>query len=331
MTRGREWVLISYPERMAHEEDWRETAWVARALSTRPVQIPGERHITRVSRQAMESALAQARTGFIPIMVEHLDYLPPIGRWCDGRLVDCDDGETELELHGRRLAQLAPVAADPPDPLSAVGDVQEVAVPSDLSIVLRLEARNFSPSGLAALHQTAPIPVREEHRWSELPPLIWTLAIPVMWGAVKFAGAFFEELGKVSAKAFSEWIRRMWDSSKEPQRDRILAVQFEISDGSTVTAFVPVRYDSPDQEAVLARALEHLGDVATFVGAQKEQHMIARLQRAALLFDGQDWHLAWWTDGESVYRTHWFTANQPDPSRFLGRPLFEPQDADPEG
>lgn len=280
--------------------------------------------MTRVTREALEDALAQARSGFIPITIEHLDYLPPIGRWSDGRLILCEDGETELELHGRRLAQLVPVAADPPNPLDAVADLEAVPVPSDVSVVLRIEGRNFSTSVLAELHETAPIPVREEHRWSELPPLIWTLVIPVAWGAVKFAGAFFEELGKVSAKAFSEWIRRMWNSSKEAQRDRLLAVQFEIPDGSTVTAFVPVRHDDPNEEAVLIRALERLGDVASFVGIQKDRHVIGDLQRAALLFDGHDWHLAWWTDGASVYRTHWFNENAPEPSGFLGRPLLEP-------
>lgn len=308
--------------RKVTEDAWAETGWVARAMSTRPVQIPGDDHITVVTRDALDGMLSQVREGFIPITIEHLDYVPPIGRWHDGRLVDADDGETELELHGRRLTQLVPANHDPPNPLDAIDTLGTVSVPDGVEVILRIEGRNFSRSSLEEIHRTGPIVVHEEHRWAELPPLMWTLSIPVIWGAAKFAGAFFEEVGKVSAKAFTDWIRRMSDSSKEPKRDRLLAVQFQLPDGGAVIAFVPVRHDDSDGSTSI-RALERLGDVAAFVGMQKEQHLIPALRQAALIFDDGDWHLAWWTDGEAVYRTHWFNDNLPDPTRFLGRPLLD--------
>jgi hypothetical protein len=38
---------------------------------------------------------------------------------------------------------------------------------------------------LPVIEAGAPFPMSVEHRWSQLPPLIWTLSIPVVWGACK--------------------------------------------------------------------------------------------------------------------------------------------------
>lgn len=46
------------------------------------------------------------------------------------------------------------------------------------------------------------------------------------------------------------------------------------------------------------------------------------MKRAAFIFLHGGWHLSWWTDGISVFRTHWFDRHFPDPARFLGRPLL---------
>lgn len=47
-------------------------------------------------------------------------------------------------------------------------------------------------------------------------------------------------------------------------------------------------------------------------------------KRVTYIHDGSHWRLAWFVkvDGK-VLITNWFKENQPDPERFLGRPLFE--------
>jgi hypothetical protein len=302
-------------------DDWAESEIVIRAMSTRPVQIHGESHRTAVAREALESMIVQARDGFIPMTREHLDFLPPIGRWHDGRLVEANDGATELELIGRPLRFYVPTCPDPTDPIALVDELAEGPIPAGVDATLTFEGRNFSQDVLERIADEASMPTEAEIRWSVLPPIIWTISVIVTWGGIKFTGAFFEELGKQSAQSFAAWIRRMWNEAEEPDRDRVLAVQFVLADDSFVTAFGMGRHDA-DDEAVMVQALERLGDVASFVGLQRDRGILGDdMKRAAIVFDAGMWHLAWWTDGDRVFETNWFQANAPDASRFLGHPL----------
>lgn len=303
-------------------EEWTATDYVARAISTRPVEIEGTDHMTVVTRDALDGMAAQIAEGFIPIVVEHLSYIPPIGRWHTGEVVEAPDGEFELELRGSALRQLVPVGDDPPDPLAVV-DGLPAAGPLTLTAELRYEARNFDYDVNGDLRQGPPFPLKEEHQWAELPPLIWTLSIPVVWGAIKFAGSFFETLGKESGEAVARWIRAAWDRSKEPDRDRMLSIEFSLDDGSVIYGFIPCSCKHEgDTHPELLDGLDGAGTLASFAGLQQERGALPGMKRAAFMFHDGTWHLAWWTDGESVFRTRWFDEHMPDPAGILGRPLL---------
>jgi hypothetical protein len=80
----------------------------------------------------------------------------------------------------------------------------------------------------------------------------------------------------------------------------------------------------------LSAALQSLDEVAAFAGLAKVgQIEQTGLVRAVFIHDGDGWKFAWWSDGEKIYRTQWFEAHAPDPSRFLGRPLFPNDQSSP--
>lgn len=301
---------------------WEESGFRARALSTRPVQIADENQQTRFTRGALEDMARQVSEKFVAVTIEHLDYLPPIGRWYEASVVEASDGEFELEMNGRALRQLIPTGNDPADPLDTVATLPEQTIPNAVLPVISFEARNFEVSDLPVIEAGAPFPMILEHRWSQLPPLIWTLSIPVVWGACKFAGSFLETLGKVSAEALAGWLRASWSRSKDPNRDRILSVQFDLGDGVFIYGFIPSQPDAADDEHTIAAGLRQSDLLAAFAGAQKEREILPALKRAAFIFMDSRWRLAWWTDGDSVFRTHWFDDHTLDPARFLGRPLL---------
>jgi hypothetical protein len=302
-------------------EEWTPSAYVARAMSTRPVQIKGTDYTTVVTREALEGMAAQVAADFIPIVIEHLSYIPPIGRWHSGEVIQAPDGEFELELRGSALRQLVPADEDPPNVLGVVDELP-AGGSVDLTAELRYEARNFDSDANQELQADTPFPLKEEHKWSELPPLIWTLSIPVVWGAIKFAGSFFEALGKESGEAVAQWIRAAWDRSKEPDRDRMLSIEFLLDDGSVIYGFIPSGKDDDGTHAELLGGLDEAGTLASFAGLQQERGALPGMKRAAFLFLDGTWHLAWWTDGESVFRMRWFDDHMPDPAGFLGRPLL---------
>jgi hypothetical protein len=271
----------------------------------------------------LEDLLDQVRGRFVPANLEHLTYYPPIARWYDGELVECDDGHTELMLDARELRQLVRRGADP-DVLAATASLPEAndAVPG-ASATVRFEPRNFEPQAVAALATSCPLPLKEEMRWAGLPPIEWLLSVPVIWGASKFAGAFMAELGRDRAQAFIEWMHRASAAAREPERDRLVTVAFDLDDHRVIYSVVPIAADDMDDEALLL-AFDKLRDVAALAGMQKEVgEPFPGLERAAFLFDDDVWRLAWWTDGTAVYRTRWFNENAPDASRFLGHPLLQ--------
>jgi len=60
----------------------------------------------------MAHAIDQVREMFVPLGVEHLDFLPPWGRVYDGEVVESDDGEKDLVMRARELPQFVWSGAD---------------------------------------------------------------------------------------------------------------------------------------------------------------------------------------------------------------------------
>ena len=238
-------AVRSPPERRCEAHDYRtkpvasvlrmslpsgDNDWEILAASTRPVRIAGTDHLTSFSREALEGVVRQVRDGFVAVTVEHLDFLPPVGKWTDARVVSAADGAYELVMVGRRLTHHISDATE-------VADLSELPPRSgqaELLASLHIERRNFDEAVFDDLRRESPFEVVEEQKWSQLPPLIWTLAIPVSWGACKFAGAFFETLGKGTAETFVHWLGAAWNRSKHPDRDRILGLRFESDRKSVV-------------------------------------------------------------------------------------------------
>lgn len=103
----------------------------------------------------------------------------------------------------------------------------------------------------------------------------------------------------------------------------MLTLQFELGDGSLIYGFIPCRSQGDgDTDGDLIAGLDEANTLASFAGLQQERSVLPNLKRAAFIFLDGAWHLAWWTDGISVFRTHWFDRHLPDPARFLGRPLL---------
>src|SRR5579859_5367302 len=163
-------------------------------VSTRTVQLTtGE--LVNFSREALESAAEQAAAGFIPMGVEHLSYLPPRGRITRAEIETDAEGQADLVVYGQDLKFLRagdlslvsgfPSTADQGQPLS--------------DVTIGVEPRNYPPEVWQEIISRSPLPVIEKANWSGLPALIYTLSIPVVWGAIKFAGSFFERLGAAAA------------------------------------------------------------------------------------------------------------------------------------
>ena len=302
--------------------EWVARLYTAKAATTRPTHVAGQDHLVVITRQALEGMVEQFRNGFVAAGYEHLTYIPPMARWYDGDVVDCEDGASELIIKGRELKQLLP-RGDDPDPLEIVAALPVAPPPLDIPIELRFEPRNFAQDTLDEIRETCPFPTKEELRWSALPPIEWVLSVPVVWGAIRFAGAFFDELGRASASSLVAWFKRLSARSRDPARDRLVTISFALDDTRLVYGVVPIPESDPNADAMLEKALESVGVVAAFAGAQKGGASgLAGLLQAAFIFDGDRWRFAWWTDGEQVYRTHWFERHSPDPSRFLGRAPF---------
>jgi hypothetical protein len=271
--------------------------------------------------------IRQAREGFIAMNVEHLNLLPPIGRWNDGEIRDLEDGEQQVLLYGDMLRQFQ-AQADIADPFALQTPSTTDAAPIGLDLTIQAEARNFDPETWANASSASPFPVAETHKWSELPPLEWLLAVPVTWGAVRFAGSFLDRLGAAAGDSLVTWIRDTSRRAKEADRDRYVTLSFELYVGRVVYGFVPVQADD-DEVSVLRSALEMAGGLAEVAGAQRSGAAPAA-HRIAYFFDGSQWQLGWFVTDEGVFRTKYFSDHAPDPERFLGRPLF-PDDLPPTG
>jgi hypothetical protein len=304
--------------------EWRESENVTMAATTRPVRTAnGE--IVRFAREALDGMAEQVNNGFVPIVIEHFTLLPPAGRWREAVVVEADDGHHELILRGRLFRTLSPVGADP-DPWGLLTNDRPVATIGASIGAIALEPRNFDEATLADAKARAPVQIQEEHRWSELPPLEWIIEIGVAWGAIMFAGSFLEQLGGATARGILDWISNLSTAAKDPERDQIVTLQFELPGGNPIGPLVYgfISVDSgADIPTIALPAIEAATPIAELAGAQVEHRVFGDLRRAAFFWKAGEWHLGWWVaDDDAVRVTNWFVANAPDAARFLGRPLL---------
>jgi hypothetical protein len=271
--------------------------------------------------QALEGMADQVRSGYVTITAEHLTLVPPIGRWRDAEVVTADDGAKELIMYGRAFPMLRPVGKDP-EIWADLASLHLDAAPTNVAIDhVGVEPRAFGTEKYDALVADAPIAVERLERWSTLPPLEWFLVIPVVWGAARFAGSFLDTLGRESAEALVRWLRRLPDEASDSNRDRVVTLQFELPDRSVVFGFVVIAVDEAFDATVL-EALGAAGKLAEVSGVKAKGLALTDVRQAAFFWRDHDWHLGWLSTDEDVRVTHWYTANQPDLSRLLGRPFL---------
>lgn len=289
---------------------------VAHGPSTRVVQLTtGER--VRFAPEALHDMVRQAREGFIAMNIEHLNMLPPVGRWSDGEVKSLEDGEQQVLLYGETLDQFV-ASAEIDDPF--LPDFDGGPTPDLVDVSLGVEARNFDPETWKEAAAECPLPVKELHKWSSLPPIEWVVTVPVAWGAAKFLGSFLERLGAAAGDSLIEWLKATSRKAREPERDRYVTLSFDLDDGRQVFGFIPFEADDDELTAVTA-ALDSAGTLAEVAG-QINDGVGPSAHRVAYLFNGSDWKLAWFVTGDGAYCTKYFSDNMPDPERFLGRPLL---------
>src|SRR5262249_4531020 len=132
-------------------------------------------------------------------------------------------------------------------------------------VTIGVEPRNYPPEAWQELVAGAPLPVIEKANWSGLPALIYTLSIPVVWGAVKFAGSFFERLGAAAADGLVTWIKGAAESAKEPNREALVEIRFYVQDGgSAILGFAPLDARSDGSAVALSTAIDQAGLLAEF-------------------------------------------------------------------
>jgi hypothetical protein len=280
------------------------------------------------TREALEDAAEQVEHIFVPMTTEHLTYLPPLGRIYGAEVVEDEEGERDLVYFARDLPRglagdLRLATTHPDDEADHDGP--------DLKVQVGIEPRNFDREVWEDIRRQAPCPVAEQTAWSELPPIVWMISVPVVWGATQFAGAFLKRLGEATAEGLVEWITNATKRAKDSQRDALVEVRFKVPKGPVIFGVCPL--DAGDDASVvsLEMALNASAALANFAGEVIEGRQPPELRRAAFCWDGLEWRLGWWATNEAVFVTPWFVDNCPDPKRFLGRPLLGPDENGPRG
>lgn len=289
------------------------TKYRARVISTRPVKARGDDHVTVFASECLQSMARQVREGVVWLNVEHLTFLPPVGRWRDGEVIVCDDGEEELFFSGEGLphywAEYDEAARD--EFLARLPTKESPA----LSVELSYDRRNFDRVTAEQLESDFDIPTHRRDRWAALPPLEYILTIPVAWGAAKFAGSFLDALGRAAGEGVVEKLRSWAKRSKKPDRSMVFVIELKISNQSGMRGVVIA--PASDGTRLLERAWENIELLATLAGLQAEQDVLPQMVDSVFFFDGERWRLAWWTDGERVIKTVWFQKNPPDTTGLL--------------
>jgi len=290
---------------------------VVRGLSTRPVKLRGESYVVRFTREALVGMTEQVRSGFVLMNVEHLSYLPPIGRWYQAEVEDDEEGESELVMYGRRLSGYR----TPDGVLPEASDMTALAPDAVAGVEISLESRNFDRDVWESLSEDAPLPTRSTAAWSSLPPLVWLITVPVVWGVGQFAGSFMKRLGERTADGLVILIKKYAPRARDNERESLVEARFEVARGLSVSAFLPFDHRSGTAVAELRDGLDGLGPVAAFAGSMTDDPQ-PKIRRVAFFREDGTWRLGWWASTDAVHVTEWFEHNCPDPKRFLGRPVL---------
>src|SRR5262249_24548545 len=157
--------------------------------------------LVSITREALASVVPQIQSGYVTMNVEHLSYLPPVGRWHSAEIEDDADGHSELVMYGHRLH----MRRTPDQVLSEESGDGSSAPESIVGEKFFLDPGTFDPNVWLILKETPPLPVRERFAWSSLPPLIWLVLVPVTWAATQFGGGFMKRLGEATADDFVDW------------------------------------------------------------------------------------------------------------------------------
>ena len=291
--------------------------WV-RIASTRPVQLTGDDFVTSISRSALDDMVCSIEQSAVWVMVEHLDFLPPLGRQRHARVLEAADGEAELYVQTdvdmpRLLAEVGPNIRDTSNALPS-------AAAPDLTVRILYDRRNFAPSAADVIEEESGGLAFPVERQAELPPLEWVIAIPVVWGAARFSGAFLDELGRAAGQGLSAKIASWTRKSREPSRTSVLKLDCELPDGAHLAGFL---FAAPGEiEPAVDDLFEAAEGLATIAGLQSDRGVLPGMKLAAYFLDEGEWQLGWWTDGNSINITNWFTENPPDVEGVLGHKPF---------
>jgi hypothetical protein len=294
----------------------------ALVLSTRPIQARGDDHVTKFASGCLHDMTRQVRDGYVWLSVEHLSVLPPLGRWRDAQVELCEDGEEELFFTGEDLPHYVGDFDD--SALQRVIAGLPISSAPTIAPELHYDRRNYDWATALEIEQECDCPAHGHERWAELPPLEFALAIPVVWGATRFAGAFLDELGRAAGQALASKIRSWAGKCKDPNRSQVFVVVFRLDEHTTLRGCVVVPPSDP--ENLLQRAWNSVEALATVAGLQADRDFLPGMVDSAFFFDGDRWQLGWWTDGERVIETTWLRDNPPDTNGILGRPLFRESD-----
>jgi hypothetical protein len=303
------------PEEQLHEFVMRSGA------TTRTVTLrTGEK--VSFAREALDDAVRQIESGFIPMTTEHLSYLPPFGRIHRAEVVEDRSGHADLIFHGRELRRRW--SRD-----LALGDMTTDGEPGDGAIDFELSAepRNFEAEVWQELQETAPVQLQGHIAWADLPPVIWILTTVVTLGVGEFAKGFVAKFGENLADRLPSWLVSAAKKAKNSGRHNLLQFRFETTLGVQVTAFVPFDPHAADAVEKLRDGLNRLGTVGDFAGFVSGGG-VEDMQMAAFIFDEGEFHLAWWASPDTAYISPWFERHHPDPTLFLGRPLLAPRAED---
>ena len=286
--------------------------------TTRPSELASGEFM-QFSREALESYAQQINSGrFLPVNIEHLTFLPPVGRLTAARIQQTDNNELDLIVTLESVPQVM-ITEIEMDTLASRG--QQESLPQQSltdAIHIMLEQRNYSEDDFQAIQDTAPFSVTEQHQWAALPPLEILFVVPVtlrLLGITKFFESFFGELGTQSAKGVADWVRDTFRRGKQPERDRLLTISFPTDDGPTIwgTAFVPA-----DNDSIIDLAVPAWAKLAAIVENLRLHPFHENLERAMFIYENGAWHLAWYiTTGDTVFVTDWFKKQAIDQTKFL--------------
>ena len=277
----------------------------------------GER--IRMAREALEDMAEQINGNrFFPLTVEHLAFEPPVGRLIDAELLTDAAGVTFLRAK-RQL--IRPEVVDTEwDAVGAPDAADESVLDNRISVSLQLEKRNYPSDVLEELKSESPITVGEFSAYSQLPPLEYLFVFTLGLGGLclrEYLKGFFGELGKLSAQNLASFIRRFAARALSPERTRVVTFRFEgLPQEVIVTGHI-----LDDGANDLARQLQDVPELGQLAEATV-QELPTGLVQAAFIHDGECWRLAWYvTDGPAVFRTQWFSENEPPYEDVLGHPL----------